>query len=315
MKRITLITSLVFILLQLKGQYLENFDSYSTGTDSTAGWQVDCSGCTLDANDYFDVRGTTDKCLRAKDLDGAGVFETEWIDLSAYNPPFTLYGSLEKSGDMEGPFTPTTTHFDWVYVEYNVGLGWTGINDFRDRGLSDSTFYGEDGAPYDTGSDDEVWNVSGEEPFWENNLYGDSIKIRITVKNTANAERWCIDDLIVWETMLLSIDDFVLEEYMYGNQLKWISSDNYFRLYHSSDGANYRVIYEGRDREFFHKEYTEHNYYRLMSFTGNVYDYSDILYNYREPVEDIYYTLDGKRVIPYKSGFYIRNGKVIYYQL
>lgn len=309
---------LLLSILSLKAQYYEPF-TYTNGTTSTSEWDADCSACTLGSGDYFEVRSNE---LLARDVDGVAVFETEWIDLTTYSPPFTLYLKALKYGDMEGVNTPQSIHHDWMDVEYALdGGSYTDIPDFLNRALSDSTFYGEDGSPYDTGNDDE-WSGQNFQGLWVNNIYADSIRIRVSMYNTANTERWGIDDLTVWEESLLPVElaGFEVEAEPYQNTLRWITlseiNNKGFTIQRSEDAIFWEnigwVTGSGQSNStknwyFYDPKFKESNYYRLeqQDFDGQT-SYSEIVYVQRDVEKYLLFDLQGRRIQTIDNqGYYV----------
>lgn len=327
MRYIFLLLLLIPFLLQ--SQYYEDFESYSDGTTVGNTWWLDCSNCSLETGDYFEIKtisGT--KTVAARDLDGVAIFETDWIDLTSYYGSFILYGELIKVGDMEGPNTPTSSDHDWVHIEYAIdGGSWVPINDFRNRGLSDSTFYGEDGSPYDIGVDDEYWGVrystGNMEPFWVNNIIADSIKIRIRFYNTANTENWRLQQIAVWSEVLLPVElvSIVVNGYYGYNEIKWLTANETnnkgFKIQRSENAIDWVLLgwIEGNGtsndlttwvfNDFYFKG---ENYYRIIQIDYDGSEvYSNIVHISREIEYIELYNLNGQKVTEVTSeGIYLK---------
>jgi hypothetical protein len=209
-------------LLILKAQitiWSENFDQYQNG-DTLANnlnsgnpaddWEIGgCTACPDSVGDWWEVR---DQRLAAHDVNEAVYFQSELIDISAFQQvSFEL--DIVEMGDLEGPYFGSDDcvdqdNQDFVNVSYRLDNGlWQLIPNYLSWcSLYDAcqhTLYGDDGVSGDCRITDDDWDsvrvaVGG--------LNGHTLELRVELINSADDEFIMLDNLEVRGQLILPVE-------------------------------------------------------------------------------------------------------------
>lgn len=217
----------------------ENFDSYADGTTiGTANrWTGVCAACI--SGDHFEVRSGQ---FSGVDVNDFSTWETESIDISAFTDVNFSLDAIEN-GDHEGVGCSCGINQDYFDVYYSVDGGpFTVIENWNGDGEAGHTLTGDSQNGISTDADWGATTVS------QGGINGNSLVIRVVVRNTAGSEELSFDNVVVSSLTVLplALEDFSVRKE--GNQaiLNWETSSelnfSHFELEKSIDAIHFENI-------------------------------------------------------------------------
>lgn len=255
----------------------EDFN-YADGTTSgPAGiWTAfPCSACGA-SGDHFEVRNNL---LEGRDVNDWVTFETEVINIAGCDTRFSLTAS--ETGDHDSPTSATGINIDYLDIYYSIDGGpFVVIENWNNDGEALHTFTGDS---QNGVADDDDWQSTTVSQL---GLTGNTLQLRIMMRNTSADERLQIDDILV-ECRLLPVEYlyFTADAQDEAVNLRWEtaqeSNNDYFELQRSLDGVSFaslsRIQGAGTSEQSVAYEFTDYDagtgsvYYRLkqVDFDGN----------------------------------------------
>lgn len=251
----------------------ENFDSYADGTTvGTANrWTSACPAC-IPTGDYFEVRSGQ---FSGRDVNDFATWETEVINISGFADVEISLDAIEN-GDHEGSACGCGINQDYFDVYYSVdGGAFTVIENWNGDGEPGHTLTGDSQNGSFTDND---W---GTTTVVEGGINGNTLVIRVEIRNTAGSEELSLDNVLVTSPTILPLTLEHFSATKEGNQaiLNWETSSelnfSHFELEKSIDAIHFEQIakVEAEGDEDFGMHYnwvddlnTELTYYRLKQF-------------------------------------------------
>lgn len=244
-KTLRLLFSSALLCLCLQGPlsaqviWSEDFNSYSNGTTAgTAGaWTSTCGGCL--SGDFFEVRSGQ---FRAGDVNAFSTWETQSIDISGCGSISISLDAIE-SGDHESTSCGCGVNVDYFDVYYSIdGGAFTVVADWNGDGEATHTLTGDSQNGVFTDNDwvSTTVLVSG--------LSGNTLQIRVMMRNTAGSEQLILDNVevdcnsplpVVWSYF----NGYKLDESV---SLEWATTaeinNHYFVVERSADSQNFEAL-------------------------------------------------------------------------
>jgi hypothetical protein len=218
--------------------FTEAFNYPDGTTVGLAGsWVATCTTCTA-ANDHFEVRGNQ---LVAQDVNDWAFWETQSIDISACSDvSFSL--RADENGDHDGPGCACGINIDYLDVYYSINGGpYTVIENWNGDGAIGHTLTGDsqNGVFTDLDWQSTIISLSG--------LVGNSLRLRIELRNTAGSEEMVIDDvsvvctpLPVEMTSLMAFNDEETVQVVWETAME--TGSDRFEIERSHDGSTFFSI-------------------------------------------------------------------------
>ena len=330
---ISLLTTFLFSIANSQIIFFEDFDesaNSTTGTDSTnINWNT-LTPYSIASSDYFKV---VNNKLEAKDTNGPATFETD--DISVLCGIDVLVSmDLTETGTMEG----SGCSVDYVKFEYSwdSGTTWKSAGDNTYGITTDdvivtgcSGWISTDTVKGPLLTIDDFTSFS---PMICLNNESSSLRIKITIMNTAGSEKHRVDNLKVECSScnsILPVELISFDGYEYnGNAIiEWVTAteinNDKFELYHSTNAVNWHLINtqlgNGNSNQInkynvLHPLTNVTNYYILkqIDYNGD-YEYSDIIHinvPHIESYEYEYYNILGQPVPETYEGFKVTRLKL-----
>lgn len=247
----------------------ENFDTYADGTTTgTAGaWTSVCPACI--AGDFFEVRSGV---FSGQDVNDFSTWESESINITGFsNVSFSL--DAIETGDHEGPGCNCGINIDYFDVSYSINGGaFVMIENWNGDGEPGHTLTGDSQNGAFTDND---W---GNTTIIQDGLSGNSLVIRVVIRNTAGTETLSLDNVVVSNAALLPVELVSFNAIPKNNwvHLNWKTNSellhSHFDLEKSIDGIVFEKIgtitakgdeFNGADYQFLDPFSTQTTYYRL----------------------------------------------------
>ncbi|MEM7035618.1 MAG: T9SS type A sorting domain-containing protein [Bacteroidota bacterium] len=168
--------------------YQEPFN-YADGTTSgpASSWTSSCPACV--SGDYLEVRNNA---FEGRDLNDWAFFQTQAIDISSCSGTIDFSLLAAESGDHEGPGCNCMINIDYFDVYYSLDGGpFTVIEDWQSDGDVGHTLTGDSLMGVFT---DDDW---GSTTVTQTVLSGNTMQLRIEMRNTAGSEALILDDIVV----------------------------------------------------------------------------------------------------------------------
>lgn len=279
-----------YLLLLLSPPYLsaqiiwqEDFNAYTDGTTvgTTGRWTSTCGACL--SGDFFEVRSGA---FSAQDVNDFSTWESESINISGVSDVTFALDAIE-TGDHEGPGCACGVNIDYFDVSYSIdGGAFITIEDWNGDGEPGHTLTGDsqNGSALDADWESTTITQSG--------LSGNTLVLRVVMRNTAGTETMTLDNVVVSHTSLLPVNLVSFTAMPQNNltQLYWQTSSeefsSHFELEKSIDGIYFQTIgniaaigtSKGAYYHFEDLSLPQTVYYRLKSFdTNESFYYSDII--------------------------------------
>lgn len=268
----------------------ENFDSYADGTTTgTANrWTSVCSACVT--GDFFEVRNGA---FSGQDVNDFSTWESESINITGFsNVSFSL--DAIEVGDHEGPACNCGINIDYFDVSYSINGGaFVLIENWNGDGGAGHTLTGDsqNGTFLDSDWDNTTVIQGG--------LAGNSLIIRVVMRNTAGSETLTLDNVVVSNTTILPVELISFNATPKDNwvHLNWQTAsellNSHFELEKSKNGITFENIgtvagkgneSSGANYQFKDPNTPQTTYYRLKQIDLDaVFHYSQII-----SVEGIY---------------------------
>jgi hypothetical protein len=262
----------------------ENFDIYADGTTTgTANrWTSVCSACVT--GDFFEVRNGA---FSGQDVNDFATWESESINIAGFsNVSFSL--DAIEVGDHEGPGCNCGINIDYFDVSYSINGGaFVIIENWNGDGGAGHTLTGDsqNGALLDND-----WDTT---TIIQNGLAGNSLVIRVVMRNTAGSETLTLDNIVVSNTAFLPVELISFSATPKGNwvHLNWQTAsellNSHFELEKSKDGIIFENIgtiaakgneFNGANYQFKAPSATQTVYYRLKQIDlDKTFYYSQII--------------------------------------
>jgi len=263
----------------------ENFNTYADGTTTgTAGsWTSVCGACTT--GDFFEVRSGA---FLGQDVNDFSTWESQAINIAGFsNVSFSL--DAIETGDHEGPGCGCGLNIDYFDVSYSIdGNPFIIIENWNGDGSIGHTLTGDSQNGAFTDAD---W---GSTTVTQNGLSGNTLVIRVVMRNTAGSETLTLDNVVVNSTVLLPVEFISFDAIAKGNwvYLHWQTGseflNSHFELEKSTDGITFESIgiiaakgdkFKGANYQFQDPNSRQNIYYRLKQIDlDGTYHYSQIVY-------------------------------------
>jgi hypothetical protein len=262
----------------------ENFDIYPDGTTTgTANsWTSVCSACL--AGDFFEVRSGA---FSGQDVNDFSTWESESINIAGFsNVSFSL--DAIETGDHEGPGCNCGINIDYFDVSYSINGGaFILLENWNGDGSVGHTLTGDS----QNGTlEDADW---GNTTVTQDGLVGNSLVLRVVIRNTAGTETLTLDNIIVRDISFLPVELVSFSATPQNNwvQLNWQTSselsNSHFELEKSTDGIVFEYIetiaakgnnLHGADYQVQDPSSTQTTYYRLKQVDlDGTFQYSKII--------------------------------------
>jgi hypothetical protein len=263
----------------------ENFDTYADGTTTgTANsWTSVCGACA--AGDFFEVRNGA---FSGQDVNDFSTWESQSINIAGFsNVSFSL--DAIEVGDHEGPACNCGINIDYFDVSYSINGGaFILVENWNNDGSAGHTLTGDsqNGAFTDNDWDNTTITQDG--------LVGNSLVLRVVVRNTAGSETLTLDNIVVSNAALLPVELVSFNAIPQNNwvHLNWQTSselfNSHFDLEKSSNGITFEKIgtieakgnrSSGANYQFQDPSSTQMTYYRLKQIDLNgTFHYSKIIH-------------------------------------
>ncbi len=262
----------------------ENFDTYADGTTTgTANsWTSVCGACAT--GDFFEVRSGA---FSGQDVNDFSTWESESINIAGFsNVSFSL--DAIEVGDHEGPACNCGINIDYFDVSYSINGGaFITVENWNGDGSAGHTLTGDS----QNGTlDDDDW---GNTTITQNGLVGNSLVLRVVVRNTAGTETLTLDNVVVSDVALLPVELVSFSASPQNNwvYLNWQTSselfNSHFELERSWNGIEFETIgtitakgdrFSGANYQFQDPSSTQITYYRLKQIDlDGIFHYSRII--------------------------------------
>lgn len=262
----------------------ENFNTYADGTTmGTAGaWTSVCGACA--AGDFFEVRSGA---FSGQDVNDFSTWESESINIAGFsNVSFSL--DAIETGDHEGPGCNCGVNIDYFDVSYSINGGaFIMIENWNGDGEPGHTLTGDSQNGSFTDND---W---GNTTIIQNGLVGNSLVIRVVIRNTSGTETLNLDNVLVSNATLLPVELVSFTAIPKNNwvHLNWKTNSellhSHFEVEKSIDGIVFEKIgtiaakgdeFSGANYQFIDPFSAHTIYYRLKQVDLDaVFHYSKII--------------------------------------
>jgi hypothetical protein len=262
----------------------ENFDTYPDGTTTgTANrWTSVCSACVT--GDFFEVRNSA---FSGQDVNDFSTWESESINIAGFsNVSFSL--DAIEVGDHEGPGCNCSINIDYFDVSYSINGGaFVIIENWNGDGGAGHTLTGD--SQNGTFLDNDWSNTT----IIQDGLVGNSLVIRVVMRNTAGSETLTLDNVLVSNTATLPVELISFSATLKSNwvHLNWQTAsellNSHFELEKSSNGIAFENIgiittkgdeFSGANYQFKDPSSTQTVYYRLKQIDlDETFQYSQII--------------------------------------